>query len=166
VRTLAIALSALAALLLAATALAVLPQKGRFAGTTNAHAQGGFQDGVVFSVINNGHTLHDFSFGTLGCFGIGAFPVGVDPYALASSVGTVGTIQLAKNGTFLVTTKPHFSDPEGTTTTAIIQGSFSNAKTLKGTITISQVDNEKDKCGPTKMTFSAAPGVADDSDEP
>jgi hypothetical protein len=166
VRTLVIALAAAAALALTASAVAVLPQKGKFAGTTNQHPIAGFKDGVTFTVINSGKTLHAFSFGTLGCFGTGAFPVGVDPYALATSVGTVQTIPVTAKGTFLVTAKPHFADPNETTTTAIIQGTFSNAKTVKGTITISQVDTSKDKCGPTKMTFSAAPGVADDSDEP
>jgi hypothetical protein len=166
VRKLVIALAAAAALVLTASAVAVLPQKGKFAGTTNAHGIAGFKDGVTFSVINGGKTLHDFTFGTLGCFGTGAFPVGVDPYALATSVGTVQTIPVGPKGTFLVTAKAHFADANDTTTTAVIQGTFSSAKAVKGTITITQTDTSKDKCGPSKLTFTAAPGVPDDSDEP
>jgi hypothetical protein len=165
VRKLAIVLAAAAALLLTASALAVLPQKGKFAGTTNLHGNG-FRDGVAFSVINNGKTLHNFRFGTLGCFGTGAFPVGVDPFAIATSVGTVGTIPVTPKGTFAITTKPHFAETDGITTTAVITGAFTSKTAVKGTIVISQADNQKDKCGPTKMTFTASPGVPDDTSEP
>jgi hypothetical protein len=151
---------------LAGSAFAALPQKGPFAGTTSAHSINGFKDGVQFVVINEGRTLHDFAFGTLGCFGTGAFPVGVDPFALASSVGRVSTITVSGTGTFNVTTKPKFADTQGgVVTTAVIQGSFTSARSVKGTITISQTF-KSDKCGPTKMTFSAAPGRPDDSSEP
>jgi hypothetical protein len=102
VRKLAITLVTGGTFALAATALASLPQKGHFAGKTSARSINGFKDGVTFIVINNGRTLHDFSFGTLGCF---------------------------------------------------------------GTITISQT-YKTDKCGPAKMTFTAAPGTADDSSNP
>ena len=163
-RKLVIVFAAAAALVLAASAFAVLPQKGKWAGTTNLHGNG-FQDGVVFSVINNGLTLHDFSFGTLGCFGTGAFPVGVDPYALATSVGTVKTIAVTAKGTFNATTEPHFAETDGVTTTAVISGTFTMTA-VKGTIVITQVDKQTDKCGPTKMKFTAAPGVPDDSSQP
>jgi len=165
VRKLAIVSAAVAALLLTASAFAVLPQKGKFAGTTNLHGNG-FKDGVAFTVINNGLTLHDFQFGTLGCFGTGAFPVGVDPYALATSVGTVKTIPVTAKGTFIATTKPSFAETDGITTTAVISGAFTSKTAVNGTIVITQVDNQKDKCGPTKMKFTAAPGVPDDTSQP
>jgi hypothetical protein len=165
VRKLAITLFTAGMLALAATALAALPQRGRFAGTTSARPINGFKDGVTFVVINNGKALHDFSFGTLGCFGTGAFPVGVDPYALASAVGTISTIRVMPTGTFSATATPKFRDPQGITTTAIVQGTFASAKSVKGTITISQTF-KADKCGPTKMTFTAVPGVPDDSNGP
>jgi hypothetical protein len=165
VRKLALAATAGMAIL-AGTAFAALPQKGPFAGTTSAHPINGFKDGVQFIVINNGRTLHDFTFGTLGCFGTGAFPVGVDPFALASSVGRVSTIPVSPTGTFLVTTKPRFADTQGgIVTTAVIQGTFTSATAVKGTITISQTF-KTDKCGPAKMTFTAAPGRPDDSSGP
>lgn len=164
-RKLVIVFAAVAALLLTASALAVLPQKGKWAGTTNVHGNG-FQDGVVFQAIDNGLTLHDFSFGTLGCFGTGAFPVGVDPYALATSVGTVKTIPVTAKGTFNATTKPHFAETDGITTTAVISGAFTGKTKVSGTIVITQVDDQKDKCGPTKMKFTAAPGVPDDTAQP
>jgi hypothetical protein len=164
VRKLGIAVTA-GTLALAAGALAALPLKGPFAGTTSAHPINGFHDGVTFTVINNGRTLHDFSFGTLGCFGTGAFPVGVDPYALASSVGKITKIDVTPTGTFSLTTKPTFNETDGITTTAAVQGAFSSPKSVKGTITITQTF-KTDKCGPTKMTFTAVPGRPDDSNGP
>ena len=43
-------------------------------------------------------------------------------------------------------------------TTAVIQGSFTNSKSVAGTITVTQTSNG-DTCGPTKMKFTAVPGT-------
>jgi len=160
-RKLAITLAVSTMLVLCASALAAIPTAGPFAGKTSARNSNGFPDVVTFVAAKSGKALTKFTFGTLGCFGTGAFPVGVDPYALPASVGTVKSIPLSAKGTFTVTVTPYFAETDGVTTTATIAGTVVNSKSITGTITISQVTDATDKCGPAKMKFTAVPGTPD-----
>jgi len=157
-RKLAIPLALLATLALAAIAGAALPQKGAFAGTTSLRPINGFPDLVTFNAAIGGKTLKKFMFGTLGCFGTGAFPVGTDPYGAPEATATVKAITVTPKGTFLATTKQMLPGSTTTMTTAVIQGAFTSPKTVSGTISVSQ-SNNGDTCGPTKMKFSAQPGT-------
>lgn len=155
----AIMLAVSSALGLAAAAAASLPVNGTFAGKTSLRPINGFNDLVTFTSAKNGTTLKKFVFGTLGCFGTSASPVGTDPYGEAENTATVkASIPVTPKGTFLLTTKPSLADPEGTVTTAVIQGTVLNSKSIAGTITVSQ-KQDGDSCGPSKMKFTAAPGT-------
>jgi hypothetical protein len=156
-RKLAITLALTSMLSLVAASMAALPTRGPFAGKTSVHSINGFNDLVTFKAATNGLSLTKFTFGTLGCFGHGSFPVGTDPYGDPMYNGLVKSIPVASNGTFLTTTTPVFG---GTTvvTTATIKGSFTSANAVSGTITIKQ-SNNGDTCGPTTMKFTAAPGT-------
>lgn len=156
---LAITLAVATTLALAAGATAALPGSGPFAGTTSLHSINGFTDIVSFNSSGGGRILRKFTFSTLGCFGYGAFPVGTDPYGDPTNTAVIRSISVKPTGTFMLTTKPTLPEAEGTVTTAVIQGAFASAKSVSGTITISQSDNG-DTCGPTKMKFSAQPGTA------
>ena len=123
-RKLAITLAVSTMLVLAVAASAALPVTGPFAGKTSLRPINGFSDLVTFSV--SGKSLKKFTFGTLGCFAIsGAFPVGTDPYGDPTATAVVkGSIPVTPMGTFTITAKPVLADPQGTVTTAVIQGSF------------------------------------------
>jgi hypothetical protein len=156
-RKVATTLAVTSALCLVGVAAAALPTAGPFAGKTSVHSINGFNDLVTFKAAKNGLSMTKFTFGTLGCFGHGSFPVGTDPYGDPTNTGVVRSIPVAKNGTFLTTTTPTFA---GTTvvTTATIKGTFSASNAVSGTITIKQTNNG-DSCGPTTMKFTAAPGT-------
>jgi hypothetical protein len=156
-RKLAITLAVLTALTLAVSAWAtVVPSNGPFAGKTALHPINGFSDIVTFNV-SGGKALKKFTFATLGCFGVGAFPVGTDPYGDPTNTGVVASIPV-KKGAFKYTTKLKLPEAGATVTTALVQGSFTSSKAVSGTITISQSDNG-DTCGPSKMKFTAVPGT-------
>jgi hypothetical protein len=158
-RKLAITLAVSSALVLSAVAGAVVPTHGAFAGTTSLRAINGFNDIVTFSASSTGKTLKKFQFGTLGCFGTGAFPVGVDPYGAPEGTATIKSITVLPNGTFTVTSKQMLPGAENNTmTTAVVQGKFTSSSKVSGTISISQSANG-DVCGPTKMKFTAQPGT-------
>jgi hypothetical protein len=157
-RKLAITLAVSAMLGLATVASAALPVNGPFAGKTSVRPINGFSDLVTFTAAG-GKTLKKFQFGTLGCFGVGSFPIGTDPYGDPTNTAIVkGTIRVAANGSFTITTKPVLADPQGTVTTAVITGTFTNGTTASGTITITQNSNG-DTCGPSKMKFTVAKGT-------
>ena len=158
-RKLAITLAVLFTLVLSALAGAVLPQHGAFAGTTGLRPINGFDDIVTFNSSVTGKTLKKFQFGTLGCFGTGAFPVGVDPYGAPEATATIKSITVLPNGTFTATSKQALPGAvNNTMTTAVIQGKFTSSSKVSGTISISQSSNG-DVCGPTKMKFTAQPGT-------
>ena len=157
-RKLAITLAVSTTFVLAATAGAALPHNGPFAGKTALHPINGFSDLVTFNASSGGRKVTKFTFGTLGCFGVGAFPVGVDPYGDPTNTAIIKSIPVTPTGTFTITVKPTLPDAGGTVTTAVIQGTFTSASAVSGTITISQSDNG-DTCGPSKMKFSATPGT-------
>ena len=157
-RKLAITLAVSTTLALAASAWAVVvPSNGAFAGKTALHPINGFSDIVTFNVTGGGKFVKKFTFGTLGCFGIGSFPVGTDPYGDPTNTGVIASIPVTK-GAFKYTTKLKLPESEGTVTTALVQGSFTSSRAVSGTITISQSDNG-DTCGPSKMKFTAVPGT-------
>ena len=85
-------------------------------------------------------------------------PVRVDPYGDPSALATVKSIAVTPKGTFLATTKQKLPGSTTTLTTAVIQGTFTSAMKVSGTIAISQ-SNNGDTCGPMKMKFSAVPGT-------
>jgi hypothetical protein len=158
-RNVAITLAVTSALVLSAVAGAVLPTHGAFAGTTSLRPVNGFDDLVTFNASTTGKTLRKFQFGTLGCFGTGAFPVGVDPYGVPEATATIKSITVLPNGTFTVTSKQVLPGATNDTmTTAVVQGKFTSGSKVTGTISISQSSNG-DTCGPTKMKFSAQPGT-------
>ena len=157
-RKLAITLAVTSVLVVATVAGAVLPTHGAFAGTTSLRAINGFDDIVTFSASTTGKTLKKFQFGTLGCFGTGAFPVGTDPYGDPSALATIKSITVLPNGSFTVTSKQMLPGSTTVMTTAVVQGKFTSSKAVNGTITISQTNNG-DTCGPTKMKFTAQPGT-------
>src|SRR3954468_21150287 len=159
-RKLAITLAVTAPLGVAAAAGAALPVTGPFAGATSVKPINGFHALVTFTSASGGKTLKKFTFETLGCFGVsGFYPAGTDPYGYPTAIAVVKTaIPVTSKGTFLVTTNPVLVDPEGTVTTAVIQGSFTNSKSVAGTIIVTQTANG-DKCGPQKIKFTAEPGT-------
>jgi hypothetical protein len=158
-RKLASTLAVSTTLALAAAAGAALPVNGAFAGKTSLRPINGFNDLVTFTSTGGGKVLKKFQFGTLGCFGNGAYPLGVDPYGDPTALAIVKTsIPVSLKGTFLLTTKPVMADAQGTVTTAVIQGTFTNSTSASGTITISQNSNG-DTCGPSKMKFTVAQGT-------
>jgi hypothetical protein len=153
---LAITLAVLTTLALAASAWGtVIPAGGNFAGKTSLHPINGFSDVVTFKV--SAGKMRKFTFGTLGCFGVGSFPVGTDPYGDPTNTGTVASIPITK-GAFKWTGKVALPESGGTVTTVLIQGSFTSPKAVSGTISVSQSDNG-DTCGPAKMKFTAVPGT-------
>jgi hypothetical protein len=153
---LAITLAVSTALALAASAWAtVVPSGGPYAGKTGVPSINGFPDVVSFNV--SGGKMKKFTFGTLGCFGHGSFPVGTDPYGDPTNTVIIASIPVTK-GAFKYTAKPSLPDASGTVTTVTVQGSFTSPKAASGTILISQSDNG-DTCGPAKMKFSVTPGT-------
>lgn len=148
-----------AALAVAASAGAALPAAGSFAGTTSAHSINGFQDVVMFKVLHGGRSLRQFQFSTLGCSGVGLIPVGVDPYALPYTQGTVPSITVSAKGLADYKGTVSFSDPEGVTTTAVIKATFTSATAVSGTISVSQSSNGGSPCTAALLKFSASPGT-------
>ncbi len=157
-RKLAITLAVSTTLVLVAVAAAALPANGPFAGKTSLRPINGFADLVTFNSAGGGRVVKKFTFGTLGCFGHGSYPVGTDPYADPTNTALVKPITVSATGTFSMTTKPTLADPQGIVTTAVIQGTFAGSQSVSGTITISQTNNG-DTCGPSKMKFTAVPGT-------
>ena len=158
-RNVAITLAVTSALVLSAVAGAALPTHGAFAGTTSLRAVNGFDDLVTFNASATGKSLKKFQFGTLGCFGTGAFPVGTDPYGAPEALATIKSITVTSKGTFTVTSKQLLpGTTNNTITTAVVQGTVTAPNKVSGTIAISQSSNG-DVCGPTKMKFTAQPGT-------
>jgi len=151
--------------LLAATcaaAAAVMPHVGaRYTGPTSAKVVNGFGDTVTF--LTGRTTLKRFSFGTLGCFGYGTFPVGVDPYGtsiaqLTKSVPLIATGTSA--GTFKIapTVATYGGADDSIKLKAAVVGQFSTPTSAKGIITLTETGANGGSCGPVKMTFTAALG--------
>jgi hypothetical protein len=139
-----------------ATAAAVMPNVGvRFTGPTNAKVVNGFGDTVTF--LTGRTTLRRFSFGTLGCFGYGTFPTGVDPYGISIAQLTK-SVPISAKGAFKITSaSATYSGDNSTTLKVSVIGQFSTATSVKGTISLVETGPNGGSCGPVKMTFTATP---------
>src|SRR5436189_2496295 len=88
----------------AAAASAALPHPGaRYTGPTSSKVVNGFGNTVTF--LAGSRSLKRFSFGTLGCFGYGTFPVGVDPYS-TSLAQVQKLVPVTARGTFAIPSTP------------------------------------------------------------
>jgi len=140
-------------LVLAASALAVLPtQRSKFNGVTSEHAINGYKPTVTFTAPAGGRTLRNFVFETLGCFGTGRFPVGVDPFAEAP--WRVAKIPVDKTGVYSAKVKATSTALDAGKLTATISGSFTSASKVTGKITFWQVQSGAE-CGPQTVKFTA-----------
>ena len=117
----------------------------------------GFGNTVTF--LAGSRSLKRFSFGTLGCFGYGTFPVGVDPYS-TSLAQLPKAVPVTAKGTFAVTASPaSWSGGDSSLKLKVtINGSFTSATAATGTIAISETGGNGGSCGPVKMTFTAQLG--------
>ncbi len=146
-------------MLLAATcaAAAALPHVGvRFTGPTSAKVVNGFGDTVTF--LAGAKSLKSFSFGTLGCFGYGTFPLGVDPYGISLAQLTK-SVPLTPKGAFSITSSPasYAGGDANTKLVVTVSGRFSSATTATGVISIVESGANGGSCGPVKMTFTVKP---------
>jgi hypothetical protein len=159
VRKLITALVSTTMVLAVGAAAAALPKAGgRYTGPTNSKAVNGFGNEVTF--LAGAKSLKRFSFGTLGCFGYGTFPVGVDPYS-TSLAQLPNPVPVTAKGTFAVTSAParwNGGDP-GTKLKVTVSGSFTSTSAAKGTIWITEIGGNGGSCGPVKMTFVAKLGA-------
>jgi hypothetical protein len=159
VRKLTIALVLTMTLLAVAAATAALPRPGaRYTGPTNSKVVNGFGNTVTF--LAGAKTLKRFSFGTLGCFGYGTFPVGVDPYS-TSIAQLPKAVPLTAAGAFTVKSEVASwnGGDSGMKLKVSLTGAFSSATAAKGTIVISESNGNGGTCGPQKMTFVAKLGA-------
>ena len=157
-RKLTIALVLTTTLIAIAAAAGALPHAGaRYTGPTNSKVVNGFGNTVTF--LAGARSLKRFSFGTLGCFGYGTFPVGVDPYS-TSIAQLPKTVPVTAKGTFAVTSVPADwnGGDSGMKLKVSLTGTFSSASAAKGTISVSENNGNGGTCGPVKMTFVAKLG--------
>jgi hypothetical protein len=153
-RRLIVTTGLVATLAFATSALAVLPsQRAVFNGITSEHAVNGYKPTVKFTVVNGGRTLKFFVFQTLGCFGHGQFPVGVDPFI--ESPWRLPAIPVAKTGTYSAKVKGTSTNAEAGTLFATVTGSFTSTSKATGKITFTQDDGLSD-CGPRTVKFTAS----------
>ena len=158
-RKLALAFGLVASLALASFASAATPQKGPWAGEIAGKAVNGFKPLVRFTAASTGTKLTKFTFETLGCFGVGQYPTGVDPFELPSSVGTIALIPVVKGKYTIAKAPAKFVDAEGTKTTATVTGAFTSAKATSGTILVTQ-SYRGETCKQT-LRYYAEPGTPD-----
>lgn len=153
-----IALALTTTLAAVAAASAALPRVGaRYTGPTNSKVVNGFGNTVTF--LTGSRSLKRFSFGTLGCFGYGTFPVGVDPYS-TSLAQLSKVVPVTAKGTFaLSSTAASWSGGDSSLKLKVaVVGAFSSATAAQGTITITETGANGGSCGPVKMTFVAKLG--------
>jgi hypothetical protein len=159
VRKLIIALALTTTLATVAAATAALPRPGaRYTGPTNSKKVNGFGNSVTF--LAGSRSLKRFSFGTLGCFGYGTFPVGVDPYS-TSLAQLPKLIPVTAKGTFSIASTPaSWSGGDVSTHLKVtVTGTFTSATAAAGTISITETGVNGGSCGPVKMTFVAKLGA-------
>ncbi len=138
-----------------ASGATVTPNAGvRFTGPTSAKPVNGFGDTVTF--LTGRTTLKRFSFGTLGCFGYGTFPTGVDPYGI-SIAQLQKAVPVTATGAFTITSADaSYSGDQSTKLKVSVVGKFVTSTSAKGTISIVESGANGGSCGPVKMTFTAA----------
>ena len=157
-RKLIIALALTTTLAIVAAATAALPRPGaRYTGPTNSKMVNGFGNSVTF--LAGARSLKRFSFGTLGCFGYGTFPVGVDPYS-TSLAQLPKLIPVTVTGKFSITATPaSWSGGDVSTQLKVaVTGSFTSVTVASGTIWVTETGANGGSCGPVKMTFTAKLG--------
>ena len=139
-----------------AAATSARPQSGRFSGFVAVKKVNGFSDTVTFVVRPK--SLRNFSFGTLGCFGYGNFPVGVDPFS--TSLATVYSVPLTVNGAFSIkAAKASYGGGDVSTKLFVtVTGQFTTPTSATGTITLTETGANAATCGPSKMNFTVQPG--------
>jgi len=158
VRKLIIALALTTTLAAVAAATAALPRAGaRYTGPTNSKVVNGFGNSVTF--LTGSRSLRRFSFGTLGCFGYGTFPVGVDPYS-TSLAQVTKLIPVTATGTFSIPSTPaSWNGGDASTKLKVsVKGAFSSTTAAAGTIWVTETGANGGACGPVKMTFVAKLG--------
>src|SRR5690348_13518764 len=100
-RRLLAAVTLIACLALAASALAVLPKGGKtYKGTTSAPKVGKFKDPVSFQTVAGGHLVQGFKVGFLGCQGFGGPPPATNPYTQPDNVLAFGKMGIGGDGKF------------------------------------------------------------------
>jgi hypothetical protein len=152
-RTLVAITTVATSLAVTAAAAAVLPIQGkRFAGITSEHAINGFKPSVTCKIAYGGRMGRNFSFETLGCFGHGAFPVGVDPFA--ETVWHVAKIPVTPTGAFSVTKPATTTTPGSGKLTVTVSGTVASPTKIKGKLVFSQ-SLEGTECGPQTVKFLA-----------
>jgi len=158
VRKQMIALVLTTTLVAAGTAAAALPRAGaHYTGPTSSKVVNGFGNSVTF--LAGAKSVKRFSFGTLGCFGYGTFPVGVDPYA-TSLAQLPKAVPVNAKGRFGVTSvlASWNGGDSGMKLKVTLAGIFTSAGAAKGTIWVSESNGNGGTCGPVKMTFVAKVG--------
>ena len=157
-RRLIVTTGLVAMLAFAASALAVVPsQRAVFKGITSEHGVNGYKPTVQFTVVNGGRTLKFFVFQTLGCFGHGQFPVGVDPFI--EFPWKLPAIPVSKTGTYSAKVKGTSTNAEAGTLFATVTGSFTSTSKATGKITFTQDDGLAD-CGPKTVKFTVTAGTS------
>jgi hypothetical protein len=152
-RTLVVVTAIAATLVPAGSALAALPgSKASFSGVTSERPINGFRATITFKTSVGGRTMRSLVFQTLGCFGNGAFPVGVDPYA--ESAWHVVSIPVSATGVFSAKVSPTTTTPNAGKMTGTISGTFTTARAVTGKFVFSQVQSGAD-CGPKTVRFTA-----------
>lgn len=158
-RRLIVSSAVAASLVLTASTFAALPsQKAKFNGVTNEHPINGYKATVTFTSPAGGRFLKNFVFQTLGCFGVGSFPVGVDPFI--EMPWRVASIPVSTTGSYTLKASPTSTAPDAGKMVATISGSFTSASTITGKITFSQAQSGA-TCGPKTVKFTASTGNSD-----
>jgi hypothetical protein len=153
-RTLIATTGTLAVLVFVTSALATLPtQKSVFKGVTSEHAINGYKPTIQFIAQPGGRMLTNVVFQTLGCFGAGQFPVGVDPFA--ETPWRLPKLKVPATG--VVTTQVNATSPalDSGTMSVTFTGTFTSASKMTGKITYSQ-DQSGATCGPRTVKFSVS----------
>jgi hypothetical protein len=145
------------ALAVAASAIAALPAtRASFGGITSEKKINGFSGVVTFTAGKNGRSLNGFAFQTLGCFGVGPEPTGVDPFVLQA--WSVKSVPVSVHGTVLATvTMTSKSEHPGDTMNVTIKAAYRNKKKLNGTLKINLETQSSNgaTCGPYTLRFDA-----------
>ena len=153
-RRLIVTTSAAAVLVFAASALGILPsQKSVFKGYTSEHKVNGFKPTIQFTAQPGGRTLTNFVFQTLGCFGAGQFPVGVDPFA--ESPWRLPKLTVPATGTLTTKVNATSTALDSGKMTVTLTGTFTSSSKMTGKITFSQ-DQSGATCGPKTVTFAVS----------
>ena len=141
-------------LVFATSALAVLPsQKSVFRGYTSEHEVNGFKPTIQFTAQPGGRTLTNFVFQTLGCFGSGQFPVGVDPFA--EMPWRLPKVAVPATGTVTTKLKATSTALDAGKMAVTFTGTFTSASKMTGKITYSQ-DQSGATCGPKTVKFTVS----------